>query len=235
MEPRYLCSVDGKKCGPYSFEELQGRVQSGQLLPTHSVWSERAGEWMTIAQLLQSHRPEPQTSAPPEVAQPPMVQPPPEAQFPAAVSSGGAQQPCVLDGMSEKHLGKFLAMMPPGGQPVVASKVIRDSSFIIIMIPLWFNIYWTYLIITDRCLAVGSRTLWMGCKEVDYIDFEAIEAITFVEEVKLLGNVYSVVVDVYGTEPVVISPILKGAYQFLVGNIPRLREVHPNVNATTVE
>ena len=221
MEPRYLCSVDGKKCGPYSFEELQGRVQSGQLLPTHSVWSERAGEWMTVGQLLQSERPAAQTPA--------------AAYSQAAVSSGGIHQPCALDGMSEKHLGKFLAMMPAGGQPVVASKVIRDSSFIFIMIPIWFNIYWTYLIITDRCLAIGSRTLWMGCKEVDYLDFEVIEAITFVEEVKMLGNVYSVVVDVYGTEPVVVGPILKGAYQFLVSQIPRLREVHPNVHATTVE
>lgn len=221
MEPRYLCSVDGKKCGPYSFDELQGHVQSGQLLPTHSVWSERAGEWMTVGQLLQSERPAAQTPA--------------AAYSQAAVSSGGIHQPCALDGMSEKHLGKFLAMMPAGGQPVVASKVIRDSSFIFIMIPIWFNIYWTYLIITDRCLAIGSRTLWMGCKEVDYLDFEVIEAITFVEEVKMLGNVYSVVVDVYGTEPVVVGPILKGAYQFLVSQIPRLREVHPNVHATTVE
>ena len=221
MEPRYLCSVDGKKCGPYSFDELQGHVQSGQLLPTHSVWSERAGEWMTVGQLLQSERPAAQTPA--------------AAYSQAAVSSGGIHQPCALDGMSEKHLGKFLAMMPAGGQPVVASKVIRDSSFIFIMIPIWFNIYWTYLIITDRCLAIGSRTLWMGCKEVDYLDFEVIEAITFVEEVKMLGNVYSVVVDVYGTEPVVVGPILKRAYQFLVSQIPRLREVHPNVHATTVE
>ena len=221
MEPRYLCSVNGKKCGPYSFDELQGHVQSGQLLPTHSVWSERAGEWMTVGQLLQSERPAAQTPA--------------AAYSQAAVSSGGIHQPCALDGMSEKHLGKFLAMMPAGGQPVVASKVIRDSSFIFIMIPIWFNIYWTYLIITDRCLAIGSRTLWMGCKEVDYLDFEVIEAITFVEEVKMLGNVHSVVVDVYGTEPVVVGPILKRAYQFLVSQIPRLREVHPNVHATTVE
>ena len=232
MEPRYLCSVDGKKCGPYSFEELQGHVQSGQLLPTHSVWSERAGEWMTVGQLLQSERPAAQT---PAAAAASSVQPPPAAYSQAAVSSGGIHQPCALDGMSEKHLGKFLAMMPAGGQPVVASKVIRDSSFIFIMIPIWFNIYWTYLIITDRCLAIGSRTLWMGCKEVDYLDFEVIEAITFVEEVKMLGNVHSVVVDVYGTEPVVVGPILKGAYQFLVSQIPRLREVHPNVHATTVE
>ena len=74
-----------------------------------------------------------------------------------------------------------------------------------------------------------------GCKEVDYLDLEVIEAITFVEEVKMLGNVHSLVVDVYGTEPVVVGPILKGTYQFLVSQIPRLREVHPNVHATAVE
>ena len=84
-------------------------------------------------------------------------------------------------------------------------------------------------------MGVGDRTLWMGCKDIGVIEYEYIEAITFVEEKRMLGNLYSVVIDVYGAEPVVLEQILKSSHQFLVGQIPRLRQLHPNIHATTVD
>lgn len=238
-DPKYLCSVNGQTCGPFSFAEVEAQVQSGQLSGENFVWIERSGEWLLISQFLQSHRPAAPASLtvqPPAPAlnAPPPIQPAAPPSHPMAVASG-ALGPPVLHEISPARLGKFMGMMPEAGLAVAACRAYRDTSFIFIIIPLWFNLHWSYIVFAERCVGVGDRTLWMGCKDIGVIGYEYIEAITFVEENRMLGNIYSVVIDIYGEESVVLNPIFKDTHQFLVSQIPRLRQLHPNVHATTID
>ncbi len=147
---------------------------------------------------------------------------------PANIAPVLTNQPCVSHEISDNHIKKFMAMLPPGCRPIVSCKLFRDSSWLIIMIPLWFNLIWTYLIITDKCLAICTRTLWVGCKEVVYFEYDSIEAIVFVEEIKTFGNDYSVVINIFGAEEPIAIVTDKSAHQFLARNLPRIQRLHSN-------
>ena len=100
-------------------------------------------------------------------------------------------QPCVSHEISDKHIKKFMAMLPPGCRPIVSCKLFRDSEWLMIMIPLWFDLIWTYLIITDKCLAICKRTLWGGGDEAVYFEYDSIESIVFIAipaQVKFLSK-----------------------------------------------
>jgi len=237
-DSKFLCSVNGQTCGPFYIAEIEAQVQAGQMAGDNFVWVERSGEWKLISQFLQENRP----AAPAPLA----VQPPPAAQIvpptgaapasaPTPVAANSPLGTAALHEISVGRMQKFAGMMPQAGQPLAACRLQRSTSFIFIIIPLWFNIYWSYIVFAERAVGVGDRTLWMGCKDIGVIEYEYIEAITFVEEKRMLGNLYSVVIDVYGAEPVVLEQILKSSHQFLVGQIPRLRQLHPNIHATTVD
>ena len=144
-------------------------------------------------------------------------------------------QPCVSHEISDNHIKRFMAMLPPGCRPIVSCKLFRDSSWLIIMIPLWFNITWTYLIITDKCLAICTRTLWGGCKEAVCFEYDSIGGVVFAEEIKTFGNDYSVVINIFGVEEPVAIVTNKSAHQFLARNLPRIQQLHNNSQVLTID
>ncbi len=103
------------------------------------------------------------------------------------------------------------------------------------MIPLWFNLIWTYLIITDKGLAICTRTLWGGCKEAVYFEHDSIEAIVFAEEIETFGNNYSVVINIFGAEESVAIATDKSAHQFLARNLPGIQRLHSNSQVLTID
>ena len=58
-------SRDGQQSGPYTLEDTQQYLASGQLLPTDMAWNEGATDWMPQDQLLAQAAPPAVPGAPP--------------------------------------------------------------------------------------------------------------------------------------------------------------------------
>ena len=134
--------------------------------------------------------------------------------------------------MSENHIRQFIAMCPPDSRPILSCKLDSDWEFLYIMIPLWFNIIWSYLIISDRCLAVCTRTLWRGCKEAICFDNDSIESISFNKTKAFVGSSYNLTIVVFGAEEAVEIKINKATYLFLVEHASRVQQFYPNTSVS---
>ena len=82
--------------------------------------------------------------------------------------------PALMQNILFQALGR--ADMPVG----LALRRRYDISYIIIGIPLWFNIYNDYMLLTDQHLVLSRRTLWSGIRksETFAIPFDGIDYLT---------------------------------------------------------
>ena len=134
--------------------------------------------------------------------------------------------------ISNDHLGRFLAMVPVESRPLLACRLKQDYSFLVIVIPLWFNMLWIYLVVTEEYLGLAERTLWNGCKEMVYFDNDLVESVTLVEEKKMLSNTFKIVIEIEGQEePVEFGPVDKASHQYLVESLPLLEKVYGRAEA----
>lgn len=173
------------------------------------------------------------TVAPPSAAAPPPV---PVASVPAAAAPPARADLSDLTlstkQITNDHLGRFLTMVPVESRPLLACRLQLDYSFLVIVIPLWFNMEWVYLVVTEEYLGLATRTLWTGCKEMVYFDNDLVESVTLVEEKKMLSNTFKIVIEVEGQEePVEFGPVDKAAHQYLVESLPLLEKVYGRAEA----
>ena len=61
-----------------------------------------------------------------------------------------------------------------GEQPLVAGKLKSDTEFVILIIPLWFNIVTQFIVATEQRLLVATKTLWRGVTDVVPISYDDI-------------------------------------------------------------
>ena len=122
-------------------------------------------------------------------------------------------------------------MLPNNPKPVLSCRLACEPEWLVIIIPLWFNIVWTYLIFTNNSLAFGTRTLWSGCKEAVYFDYDSVSAILFYEKKHLIGRSHTVTFTVIGAEKPVEFKTDKETYNFLAKNISLIQRIHPNTRA----
>ena len=121
-------------------------------------------------------------------------------------------------------------MCTPDSRPILSCKLDSDWEFLYIMIPLWFNIIWSYLIISDRSLAICTRTLWRGCKEAICFDNDSIESISFNKTKAFIGSGYNVTITVFDAEEAIEAKIDAATYLFLVENAARVQQFYPNTS-----
>lgn len=58
----YLVDQDGKTLGPFSKDELPGRIEAGELAPTDLACDEYHGRWMPLSEIIhEDGPPEPKT------------------------------------------------------------------------------------------------------------------------------------------------------------------------------
>lgn len=228
-------SHQGQQFGPYTVEQINQYLAQGLLGANSHVWDANANGWIEIWQLPGVILPSQAVPVAPHIQPRPLITGQPIPAQPGIPQTGGATAagniPPASHEISEDHIWKFLAMLPQNSKPVLSCKLARDIEWLVIMIPLWFNIVWTYLIITDTCLAVGTRTLWSGCKEATYFDYDSISAILFYEKKNLIGRSYTVTFTVIGAEEPVEIKIDKNTYQFLAKNVSLIQQVHSNTRA----
>ncbi len=84
----YQVSRNGQTYGPYTFEDLQRYVASGNVLPSDLAKSEEMAEWLPVSQLLSSQT----SAATPTFASPGFANPDP-AYSPMASQAGLAASP----------------------------------------------------------------------------------------------------------------------------------------------
>lgn len=108
------------------------------------------------------------------------------AESPIAVVSQGIQPPALFG----VKLSMVDQIMDSSEQALVAGKIKEDTQYLIIVIPLWFNIITQYLVFTDTRILVATKTLWRGVTEVVPIPY---------------SDVYSVVVTIKKKKFLLIS------------------------------
>ena len=128
-----------------------------------------------------------------------------------------------------------MAMLPPNSRPILGCKLTCDFDWLVIgFIPLWFNLKWIYVIVTDCCLAVCTRTLWKGCKEVVFFEYDSIDSIAFNQTKKLLGRNYNVTITFFAAEEPLVLETDEATYEFLAANVPVVKIAHANTAAFSV-
>ena len=231
----YHVAHQGQQLGPYTVEQINQYLAQGLLDANSHIWDSSTNNWVGILEVPGVGMPPQAVPVAPHMQPRPLITGQPIPAQAGIQQTGGATTaeniPPAFHKISEDYIRKFLAMLPQNPNPVLSCKLAREIEWLVIMIPLWFNIVWTYLIITDTYLAVGTRTLWRGCKEVTYFDYDSISAILFYEKKHLIGRSYTVTFTVIGAEEPVEIKIDKDTYQFLAKNVSLIQQVHSNTRA----
>jgi len=87
-------------------------------------------------------------------------------------------------GISDSVVSQIAAT---GEQPLVAGKLKSDTEYVILVVPLWFNVVTQFIVATEQQLLLATKTLWHGVTEVLPIFYDDIySVIVTVKKKKLM-------------------------------------------------
>ncbi|MBT5884191.1 MAG: hypothetical protein HOH50_08195, partial [Planctomycetaceae bacterium] len=133
-------------------------------------------------------------------------------------------------GISQKQVAEFMTMCTPGSRPIISCRLAWDWEFLFIVIPLWFNVTWTYLIISDRSLAICNRTLWRGCYEAHCFEPPMIEQIVFHQSKKTFGKRFVVSLQIVGSSDSEDIEMDAATFDMFESQAAQIKHVFPNTH-----